>query len=251
MQIWSTESYTRNAAFVPALGAGVVDLLAPKPDERILDLGCGEGTLTQSLVAAGARVVGVDASPDFVASARARGLDARLADAHDLPFAGEFDATFSNAALHWMLEPERVLAGVAQALVPGGRFVAELGAKGNVASILRAIAEALERRGIDASLRVLWYFPSPAEYAAQLEAAGFVVERLEYFARPTPLPTGMRAWLETFAQPLFDGFAGTERDALLDEVTASLAPSLRDTAGDWVADYVRLRFVARRATLPA
>jgi trans-aconitate methyltransferase len=245
MQIWSTESYTRNAAFVPALGAGVLDLLAPKPDERILDLGCGEGTLTQSLVAAGARVVGVDASPDFIASARTRGLDARLADAHDLPFDGEFDAVFSNAALHWMLEPERVLAGVARALVPGGRFVAELGAKGNVTSILQAIEAALERRGIDTSGRVLWYFPSSAEYATQLEAAGFVVERLEYFARPTRLPTGMRAWLETFAQPLLEGFGGSERDGLLDEVTASLAPALRDAEGSWVADYVRLRFVAR------
>jgi SAM-dependent methyltransferase len=246
MQTWSTESYARNAAFVPALGAGVVDLLAPKPDERILDLGCGEGTLTQSLVAAGARAVGVDASPDFIATARARGLDARLADAHDLPFASEFDAVFSNAALHWMLEPERVLAGVARALVPGGRFVAELGAKGNVASILQAIGAALERRGIDPSRRVLWYFPSSAEYASQLEAAGFVVERLEYFARPTLLPTGMRAWLETFAQPLLEGFGGSERDALLDEVTAYLAPALRDPEGNWVADYVRLRFVARR-----
>lgn len=247
MQNWSTESYTRNAAFVPALGASVVALLAPRAGERILDVGCGDGTLTKDIVAAGARVVGVDAAPDFIATACERGLDARLADAHDLPFDAEFDAAFSNAALHWMLEPDRVLASVARALVPGGRFVGEMGGKYNVASILDALSVALQRRGIDTAGRIPWYFPSPADYAARLEAAGFAVERLEYFARPTPLPTGMRAWLETFALPFTGGLAGAELNALLDEVASELEPQLRDPDGKWVADYVRLRFVARRS----
>jgi SAM-dependent methyltransferase len=246
MQRWSTESYTRNAAFVPAFGAAVVELLAPQPGERILDLGCGEGSLTERIVAAGAAVVGVDTSADFVEAARARGIDARLIDAANLPFDGEFDAVFSNAALHWMLEPDRVLASVARALVRNGRFVAEFGGKGNVAAILTALTATLRRRGVDVRARTPWYYPAPAEYEARLNAAGFTVERLEYFGRPTPLPTGMRAWLETFALSFLEQFPDYERDAVIAEVEGLLAPSLRDDAGNWIADYVRLRFVARK-----
>src|SRR6056297_452665 len=97
-QPWDAAGYAAHAPFVPALGAPLVELLAPRPGERILDIGCGDGTLTQALVEAGAETVGVDASPEMVAAARARGLDARIADAAALPFEAEFDATFSNAA---------------------------------------------------------------------------------------------------------------------------------------------------------
>jgi len=242
----AAETYARNAAFVPALGAPVVAWLAPQPGERILDLGCGDGTLTESIVAAGAHVIGIDGSADFVATARAKGLDARLGDAHDLPFDAEFDAVFSNAALHWMLEPDRVIAGVARALAPGGRFVGEFGGEGNVATIFAAVRETLARRGLDIDERSPWYFPSAHAYAERLRAGGFTVDRIESFARPTRLATGMAAWLETFAQPFFRDLDTTQRDELAAEVTERLTPSLRSAAGDWTADYVRLRFLARR-----
>src|SRR5678815_4450924 len=114
------------------------DLLAPRPGERILDLGCGDGALTQQLAAMGVRVVGVDSSPEMIAAACTRGLDARVIDAEQLPFVGSFDAVFSNAALHWMHDPDRVVAGVFRALRPGGRFVGECGAEGNVATLVQA-----------------------------------------------------------------------------------------------------------------
>jgi SAM-dependent methyltransferase len=246
-QTWKSETYAQNGAFVPAFGAAVVEWLAPRPGERILDLGCGDGTLTQQIAATGARVVGVDGSADFVAAAQAKGLDARVADAHALDFEHEFDAVFSNAALHWMLEPKRVIASVARALVPGGRFVGELGGEGNVASIVAALRTSLTRRGIDAGSRFPWYFPSAAAYRERLQAGGFTVERIECFARPTPLPTGMSAWLETFAQPFFAGLDSAARRDVAAEIEALLAPELREPSGGWVADYVRLRFSARYA----
>ena len=171
-----------------ALGLPVVDLLDPQPGERILDLGCGDGVLTEKLAALGCQVVGVDSSPEQVAAARARGLDARVVDAHHLPFEAEFDAVFSNAALHWMRQPEAVIASVWRALEPGGRFVGELGGAENIASVQDALQAMLARRGVDLAQISPWYFPDEAEYRSKLEQAGFVVTSIERFPRPTRCP---------------------------------------------------------------
>ena len=163
-QHWSAERYAATAHFVPAFGAPVVELLDPKPGERILDLGCGDGVLTEKIAALGAKVVAVDAAPDMVAAAKARGLDARVVPGQSLAFDGEFDAVFSNAALHWMRPQEAVLDGVRRALKPGGRFVAEMGGHNNTAAILTAMRAVLARRGIEALSLSPWYFPSAAAY---------------------------------------------------------------------------------------
>jgi trans-aconitate methyltransferase len=244
-QDWSAEGYARNARFVAELGEPLVDWLDAKPGERVLDVGCGDGALTASIVARGADVVGVDSSRALVEAAQARGIDARMMDVYAMPFREEFDAAFSNAALHWMREPDVALANIARALKPRGRFVGEMGAHGNVAAICTAILAALRAHGIDGEARWPWYFPTPAEYAERLEMQRFVVLRLELIPRPTPLPTGMRGWLETFANPFLAGVTDEERGEILEEVTSLLAPSLRGRAGAWTADYVRLRFAAQ------
>ena len=230
-QDWSAERYARNARFVAELGEPVVDWLDPKPGERVLDVGCGDGALTASIVARGAEVVGADNSPNLVSAARARGIDARVIDAYALPFRAEFDAAFSNAALHWMREPDLVLAGVQRALKPRGRFVGEMGAQGNVAAISTAILAVLRAHGIDGEARWPWYFPTPAEFAERLETHGFVVQRMELIPRPTPLPTGMRGWLDTFATPFLAGVHDEQRHTMLEEVTSLLAPSLPRQGG--------------------
>lgn len=245
VQTWNPTEYARNAGFVPALGAGVLELLAPQPGERILDLGCGDGVLTEQLVACGCEVVGVDSSPEQVAAARRRGLSAFVQSGEALEYQAEFDAVFSNAALHWMRDADAVIAGVSRALVPGGRFVAELGGFGCVAKIRRALHAELAARGVDAAALDPWYFPSDVEYAAKLVAAGFRVHSIVLFDRPTPLPTDVIGWLETFAQNFLRDFAGAERAALLAQVRDRLAPELLGPDG-WSADYVRLRFHARR-----
>ena len=216
------------------------------PGERVLDLGCGDGVLTERIAAAGTEVVAVDAAPDMVAAARARGLDARVMPGHELSFDGEFDAVFSNAALHWMHPPAAVLAGVFRALKPGGRFVAEMGGHNNTAAILVALAAVLARRGLDAHPLSPWYFPSAAAYREKLEGAGFKVGEIGIFPRPTVLASGIEAWLDNFAEDFLGVLSPADRSAARGEIADLLRPVLVDETGTWIADYVRLRFRAVR-----
>ena len=245
-QSWSAASYDEHARFVSDLAGGVIDWHKPKGGERILDLGCGDGVLTAELAGKGAIVVGVDASEDFVRSCTARGLDVRLMDGEALTFEKEFDAVFSNAALHWMTQPELVIAGVARALKPQGRFVAEFGGHGNVAAITTALHAMAVRHGKDARLAHPWFFPSVATYRAMLEAQHFTVARIALIPRPTPLKTGMAAWLRLFNTPFFSQF-GPDFDAAIHEAEELLRFALRDADGNWSADYVRLRVEASKA----
>jgi SAM-dependent methyltransferase len=249
-QSWSPERYARHARFVSDLGMPVVALLAPRAGERILDVGCGDGALSEKLVALGGTVVGVDASPEQVAGARARGLDCRVASGEELPFANEFDAVFSNAALHWMRRPDAVIAGVRRALKPGGRFVAEMGGDGCVASIVAALETALARRGIESANYNPWFFPTAEDYRARLERHGFRVDSIALFPRPTPLPGDVTDWLETFAESFTVALPADERPVFLAEVRDALQPQLADASGKWTADYVRLRFTATRDQSP-
>lgn len=241
---WSAEGYAANARFVTDLAGPVVALLDPKPGERILDLGCGDGPLTRGLADLGCDVVGVDASPDMVASAKARGVDARVMNGHELTFESEFDAVFSNAALHWMTEPERVIAGVMRALKPGGRFVAEQGGMGNVAAIRTALIAVLRDEGVKTDLSEIWSFPSVGEQRGRLVAAGFTVEECALHPRPTPVSAGMEGWLETLAAPALAILPKERRAQARARVAELVRPSLCDSAGNWTADYVRLRFRA-------
>jgi trans-aconitate methyltransferase len=243
-QTWDPNRYARNARFVADLGSGVVELLDPRPGERILDLGCGDGALTRKLVELGCQVVGVDSSPEQIEAACRSGLDARVKDCQALDFEREFDAVFSNAALHWMKRPDAVLDGVKRALRPGGRFVAEFGGAGCVQRIRSAVEDALARRGIDGAARNPWYFPSAEEYGARLKRHGFAIDFLSLFDRPTELPGELTAWLETFAEPYTSALPAGDRSGFCREVEETLRPQLCDAHGHWQADYVRLRFAA-------
>jgi trans-aconitate methyltransferase len=245
---WSPKAYAKNAAFVPELGKAVVELLAPKPGERILDLGCGDGVLTEALVAAGAEVVGVDASPEMVDAARQRGLDARIMDGQALTFGGEFDAVFSNAALHWMLDPQAVAHGVFRALKPGGRFVGEQGGTGNIATLRGALREVLTERGYALPADDPQWYASPEEFTAVYAAAGFEEIEAWLIDRPTPLPSGAVDWYKTFRAGFLDQaqVPPSEIDVIAAEAGARAAPKLRQAVGRWIADYVRLRFTMRK-----
>ncbi|MGC2444407.1 class I SAM-dependent methyltransferase [Candidatus Binatus sp.] len=243
-QSWDPDAYARNARFVSDLGAPVVDLLAPQAGERILDLGCGDGALTATLAAMGCNVVGVDSSAPQVEACRRLGLDARVADGARLSFDAEFDAVFSNAAIHWMKPVDDVIAGVWRALRPGGRFVAEFGGHGCVETIKRALLDALRRRGIDGDAFNPWYFPTVEDYSARLARRGFAVRYIALIPRPTPLPTEINGWLETFAQSFMAPLDEKDRAGFIDDVRESLRPKLCGSDGKWFADYVRLRFAA-------
>ncbi len=234
------------------LGEPLLALLAPRPGETILDLGCGDGALSLRIAESGATVVAVDASPDMVAAARSLGLDARVMNGEALAFEGVFDALFSNAALHWMRRPDAVIAGMRRALKPGGRLVAEFGGGANVAAVKAALIDGLTRRGLDGTSFVPWYFPDDAEYRARLEAQGFTVDHIALIPRPTPLPGPIDDWLETFCESFLFALPEGDRGAFKAEVVEALRPRLCDAAGIWSVDYVRLRVVAHlpEADLP-
>ena len=247
MQTWDADSYAREARFVSELGMPVLRLLAPKFHERILDLGCGDGYLAQQMILMGCDVVGVDSSRELVDAAKARGVDARVMNAQALTFDNEFDAVFSNAALHWMVHLDKVMAGVWRALKAGGRFVVECGGKGNVKAIREGIGYAFARRGLDGhALPKPWHFPDVQETKTLLENAGFVVETIELFERPTPLPGDVSGWVSTFAQDFLASFDAENREDFLNDVIEHCRPKMMQADGTWVADYVRLRFSARK-----
>jgi SAM-dependent methyltransferase len=243
-QSWDPERYARNARFVSDLGAPVVDLLTPQRGEKILDLGCGDGALTKKLADLGCRVVAVDGSAAQIEAARSLGLDARVMNGEELQFDGEFDAVFSNAALHWMKRADDVIDGVWRALRPGGRFVAECGGHGCVATIVAALDRALTERGVDSRWVNPWYFPTAEDYSTRLCIRGFVVRSIALFPRPTPLPGDVTGWLETFAESFTRQLPVSAHRGFLEEVQELLRPDLCDASGQWTADYVRLRFAA-------
>jgi SAM-dependent methyltransferase len=221
----------------------VLRLLEPRAGERILDVGCGDGVLTQKIAEAGCSVVGLDSSPDLCSAARALGLEVVESSAEEMTFSNEFDAVFSNAALHWMRDTPRVVRNIARALRPGGRFVAEMGGYGCVETIRSALVDELSRCGLDGESANPWYFPTPEQYSAHLTAAGFEVPYMELIPRPTPLPDIM-GWLTTFSHSFTAWVPESERLPYLERVRDRIKPQLCDASGRWVADYVRLRFEA-------
>ncbi len=244
---WEPARYATAGAFVPALADAIVTSLDPQSGERILDVGCGDGTLTARLAATGADVVGIDASPVLVEVARARGLDVLLGDAAAMTFDGEFDAVFSNAALHWILDYDAVASAMFRALRPGGRLAVEFGGFCNIAAIRTALRAVLLAHGVT-HLPEDQFYPTVEQYMAVLTSAGFADVRAEIVPRPTKLSDGLVAWLYTFRGGLFDaiGLDETQRAQVVVEVEELLAPALQDPRGGWWADYVRIRAWARR-----
>ena len=237
---WDAADYARVGAFVAELGEAALDLLDPQPGERILDIGCGEGALTEKIAERGARVVGIDNSPEMIAAAQARGLDARLIDVAAMGFDREFDAAFSNATLHWVLAKDEAARSIWFALKPGGRFAGEMGGEGNLARLREALDEELVIRGYAPPLDSANWYASPEEFAAVYERAGFAAIDARLIERPTFIEHGLAAWVTTFRKGWLDraGVPESERAEIGDAVSARFP--------DNVADYVRLRFTMRK-----
>ena len=245
-QRWFAHRYSANARFVADLAEPLINILLPIKGEVILDLGCGDGVLTKKIRDAGAFVIGADASIDQVTATRNLGISAVVMDGHNLAFNKIFDAIFTNASLHWMTSPEDVIEGMWNSLKPGGRLVGEMGGAGNIKTIIRALKEALSQRGLEHKISFPWYFPEGSEYQSRLEAQGFQVNDLEIIPRPTTLPGDLSDWIDTFCEHFLFIVPERDRFAFKEEVIGSLRAELYEPHGEWVADYIRLRFSATK-----
>ncbi len=237
---WDAGDYARVGRFVAELGGAALDLLDPKPGERILDVGCGKGTLTKRVLERGATVLGIDNSPQMIAAARANGVDALLLAAEDMQFFAEFDAAFSNAALHWVLEKEQAARAIFRALKPGSRFAGEMGGEGNLEKLREALDEELIIRGYVPPVEASNWYASPDEFARVYEAAGFDEIDARLIERPTPIEHGVAEWVTTFRRGWLD------RAQVPENERAEIAAAIADRVGSNVADYVRLRFIMRK-----
>lgn len=248
---WDAELYDTKHSFVTQLATDLVDFLSPKRGESILDLGCGTGHLTDKIAAFGADVMGIDSAPSMIEQARRHypNLHFQVVDATNLQFTECFDAVFSNAVLHWIKDPEKVVAGVSRSLKPGGRFVAEFGGKGNIKAITKAIYTAMQTAGYPLTEALNpWYFPSIGEYSALLEQHGLQVTFATLFERPTPLndgDRGMQNWIKMFANHLFQILPNDKQANVLADIENQLRSQLY-IDGTWFADYRRIRVIAQK-----
>jgi trans-aconitate methyltransferase len=237
---WNAADYSRVGGFVAELGGAALDLLDPKPGERILDIGCGEGTLTKKISERGAVVLGIDNSPEMIAAARTNGVDALLLSAEDMQFFAEFDAAFSNATLHWVLEKEQAARAIFRALKPRARFAGEMGGEGNLKKLRDALDEELVIRGYVPPVEASNWYASPEEFATIYEAAGFDEIDARLIERPTVIDHGVAEWVTTFRRGWLD------RARVPDAERAEIGAAVADRVGSNIADYVRLRFIMRK-----
>lgn len=242
---WNAARYQKQHSYVWQHGAGLLEMLNPQPEESVLDLGCGTGQLAQQITEKGASVIGLDRDPAMITQAQTNypQIDFRVADAADFQLSSPVDAVFSNAALHWVTQAEAAANCIASSLKPGGRLVAELGGRGNVKTILTALAQVSGREMIHP-----WYFPGLCEYVTLLEKVGFEVVYAHLFERPTPLgEAGLAGWLEMFARHAFGDLSDREWAEIVKSTEA--AASQLYQGGEWLADYKRLKVVAIKSVV--
>ncbi len=242
---WNANEYNKNAGFVSKLGLPVINLLAPKKDEKILDLGCGDGTLSVEIQKYGSQVIAVDLSPDMVAKSKKKGLKASVMSATQLEFYNEFDAVFSNAVLHWIQDASLVIKNIKQVLKPNGRFIGEFGGYGNIKSLQEAMQIVFEKHPEYGEFPNSWFFPKKEEYTELLEQDGFSVHYMKTFKRPTPIGD-IKEWLDIFANGIMKDVPTSKKESFKKEVETILKPKLFTPQDGWVVDYVRLRFVAQK-----
>ena len=243
-QNWNAEQYKNNASFVSQLGSPIIELLAPQPKEKILDLGCGEGTLSWQIKNYQCDILAIDSSADMIAKAKKKGLNAIVLAAEDLDYSQQFDAVFSNAVLHWVSDINLVVDNVYNCLKDRGRFVGEFGGEGNIKAITDAISQTFADLPHFGNFDNTWYFPSIEQYQKVLQQVGFEVEFITLNSRPTFLKSGIESWLKIFANGIINHLSIEEQNLFISEVIKRLKPLIFSQDDGWVADYVRLRFKA-------
>jgi len=240
---WNPQEYNKHTAFVSQLALPVVELLNPQEGERILDAGCGDGTLAVEIEKYGAKVVGIDMSAEMIEACRAKGIEAYVGSVTALPYANDFDAVFSNAALHWVKDAKGTVENIAKSLKNGGRFVAEFGGIGNMHHVVVAMKTVFKNHLEFGAFQNPWYFPTPEEYRALLESAGFEVKYIELIPRPTPMDDIVH-WLDIFANGITEHLSTEQFEVFKHECRDILVETIYGADEGWILDYVRLRLEA-------
>jgi len=242
---WNAEKYNKHANFVSNLASPVIDLLQPKKDEVILDLGCGDGTLAVEMEKLGANVIAVDLSENMVEKTKEKGIKAFVMSATELTFENEFDAVFSNAVLHWVKDADEAIKKISKSLKSNGRFIAEFGGYGNIKYLTDAMQEVFNNHKEFGSFNNPWYFPKDTDYKQLLEKNGFDVEYIELIPRPTKIDD-ISNWLDIFANGIVSHLSNEQQKQFKQEVRTILEPKIYSEKDGWVADYVRLRLKATK-----
>jgi trans-aconitate methyltransferase len=246
---WKPELYNKKHSFVYNYGENLIQLLEPKENERILDLGCGSGQLTFKINELVRETIGIDKSAEMIADAKSKfpNIEFLVKDAENFKFDKKFDSIFSNATLHWVKNYKDSIKSMYENLKPNGKIVVEFGGKGNVQTIVNQLRESLKSRNYrNQSELNLWYFPTIGEYSTELESAGFRVLFAQHYDRPTELAdknSGIKDWISMFAENFFIGVTGNHIEEIKNEVQESVKEKcLID--GKWFADYKRIRVIA-------
>ena len=242
---WSADKYNKHAGFVSNLAFPVVELLDPQENEKILDLGCGDGTLAVEIEKYKSKVTAVDLSENMVEKTKEKGIDASVMSAAELIYENEFDAVFSNAVLHWVKEADVTVKKIARSLKSEGRFIAEFGGYGNIKYLTDAMEEVFHKHKEFGSFNNPWSFPKEDEYKQLLQENGFKVEYIELIPRPTNIDD-ISNWLDIFANGIVSHLTQEQQRQFKTEVREILKPQIYTEENGWVADYVRLRLKAHK-----
>lgn len=244
---WDAELYDSNHSFVSSYGSNLIDLLKPESNEKILDIGCGTGDLTNQIYKQCPNIVGIDKSYQMInqASKKYPHIPFLVKDITNFNSSQLFDAVFTNATMHWIKQPEKALENIYKQLKSGGRLVAEFGGKQNVQIITNEVICQLREQNISYDNdQFPWYFPSMGEYISLMEEKGFTVKFAEYFDRPTPLvgEKGLSNWINMFSNNMFGNLKEDTKRIIIKNTENNLRPILH--GGDqWIADYKRIRVI--------
>ena len=238
---WNVNKYSKHTNF--ELAQPIIKLLNPQENEKILDLGCGDGTLAIEIEKSNAKVIAVDLSQDMVKRTKERGIESYLMNATELKFENEFNAVFSNLALHWVKDSKMVIKKVHTALKDNGRFIAEFGGYGDIKRPLYAMQKVFENNKEYGKFNKPWYFPKETDYKQLLESNGFKVEYIELISRPTKI-VDITNWLDMFTNGIIFHLTNEQQINFKKEVREILKPMIYSEKNGWVVNHVRLRFKA-------
>ena len=208
---WNAADYAANSAAQHAWARELIAKLDLRGDERVLDVGCGDGKVTAELARAvpcGA-VTGIDASPEMIEFARttfspsaASNLDFQVMDARQIQFDRKFDLVFSSSVLHWVDDHPAFLRGAAAALKPGGRLHVSCGGKGNAQDVFLALRPEMRRSCWAPFFRRMakpYFFYTPGDYQKWLPKFGFIARHIGLAPKDAVYdgPEKFTAWFRT------------------------------------------------------